>query len=101
MANTSKAYDMVKPFLASSVNSNKFEKILDVAFVGVNNVQQLVNSGQITDPAERKAAARQYVFDTLPLIGIEVTPEIQRVVDGAIESEVFALKQKLESKNDD
>ena len=96
VAAANSAYDKAKPFLVDSVDANKFEQIMDIAFVGVNNVQQLYDSGQMTDPDERKAAARQYIIDSLPLIGIEITKEVERVIDGAIECEVYALKHRNE-----
>ena len=93
LAAANSAYDIVKPFIKDSVDTDKFDKVVKVANVGMQNVQQLYDSGQMTDPDERKAAARQYSIDALTLIGIDVTPEVLRVVDGAIESNIY-LKNK-------
>ena len=65
-------------------------QITAAAHVGVANAEQLWLTGQL-EGAERKDAARQYIRDTLTLIGVEITPEVERVIDGAIEAEVLAL----------
>ena len=96
LAVANNAFDQAKPFLANAdlINMNVFDEILSMASVAVHNVQQLHDSGQITDPVLRKEAARQYVIDSLPLIGVEVTEEVTRVIDGAIEAKVFTLKHR-------
>ena len=42
-------------------------------------------------PDERKDAARAFVVDALKLTKTEITPEIERLIDGAIEAEVLTL----------
>ena len=93
LAAADSAYDIAKPFITESVDTDKFDKVVKAAKIGMRNVQQLYDTGQITNPNERKAAARQYVIDSLPLIGVEMTPEIERVIDGAIEANVY-IKNK-------
>ena len=87
-----KTLDTVRPFLPESVGLGTFDKILGAAHVGVGQAEQLYNIGQLK-PEDRKAAAREYIIDTLNLMNVEVTPEVERVIDGAIEAEVLGLKQ--------
>ena len=83
------AYGLVRPFLK---DSEVIDKIQEYALIAVYNAEQLHKIGEL--PAEeRKDSARGYVKDTLKLIGVDVTPELDAVIDGAIESEVYALGQ--------
>ena len=92
LATVNKTLDIVRPFLTSA---EVFDRIIEAAHVGVGNAEQLYHAGKL-NAGERNAAARQYIEDSLRLIVIEVTPEVQRVIDGAIEAEVLALGHKAE-----
>ena len=87
----SQVFDTVKPFLPESVGLGTFDKILGAVHVGVGQAEQLYNIGELPKE-ERKAAAREYIIDTLNLMNVEVSPEVERVIDGAIEAEVLGLK---------
>ena len=90
LATVNKTLDVLRPFLADAVDVDVLDKILAAAHVGVGNAEQLYTVGQL-EPGQRKEAARQYIVDSAKLIGIEITPEVERLIDGAIESEVLAL----------
>ena len=47
-----------------------------------------------TPKDKRKEAARQYVNDALAPAGVPITPEADRLIEGAIQSEVLALGHK-------
>ena len=72
------------------------DKVLTAANVGVGQAEQLYNIGQL-EPGERKDAARQYVTQAVALMGVEVTPEVTKLIDGAIEAEVLNLRHKPDS----
>jgi hypothetical protein len=88
-----KTLDTLRPFLPSSPGLTTFDWILAAAKVGVGNAEQLYKVGKIEGDS-RNAEARQYIMDTLQLLGIEVTPEMLKVIDGAIENQVLMLGHK-------
>jgi hypothetical protein len=85
--------EIVKPFLGGIPGIDIIDRILKAAETGVGNAEQLYKVGQL--PADgRNNEAKTYAFDTLRLIGIDITPEVERLVSGAIESKVLALGHK-------
>ncbi|MDL2288769.1 hypothetical protein LJC32_05265 [Oscillospiraceae bacterium OttesenSCG-928-F05] len=82
--------DTLKPFLPNTPGLAAFEKILAAAEVGVGKAEQLYYVGEL-EGGQRKEAAEQYILDALQLIGVEVTPEVQNLIDGAIEHQVLSL----------
>ena len=84
--------DAIKPFLASFDGMEVYDNIMAIAKDAVTNVEQLYQSSQLP-PEQRKETAKQYVKDSLALLGVEVTEEIERVIEGAIECEVFEFKK--------
>ena len=89
-ATATKALEALKPFIKDAVDVNILDKVMAAAHVGVGNAQQLYYVGGLKGD-ERNAAAQAYIADTLKLANIEITPELQRIINGAVESEVFAL----------
>ena len=85
--------DIVKPFVDESKVASDFESILAATKTGVANAEQLWHAGQL-EGNERKGAAQKYVIDTLGLLKVPVTPEVERVVNGAIEAEVLGMGHK-------
>ena len=81
---------LLRPFLPETKETAAVDRILTAAQVGVGNAEQLYKIGELP-PEKRKEAARQYINDTLTLAGVTVTPEVSRLVDGAIEAEVLKL----------
>ena len=90
-----KTLDMLKPFMEDSPVVDAFDKILNAATVGVGQAEQLHLIGQL-EPEERKDAARRYVIDAVKLMGVEVTPEVSKLIDGAIEAQVLELGHKVD-----
>lgn len=66
------------------------DKILVYADKGVASAEQLYKIGQIEKDA-RKSEAHAYVIEMLKLVDVEVTPEIEKIIDGAIEAGVQGL----------
>lgn len=87
-------FDTIKPFLPAAPAVNTIDKILDWAAVGVSKAEQLYHIGEIQGD-QRKKEAEDYIYNILKMAGIEITPEIQKVVDGAIEASVLALGHKI------
>lgn len=69
-------------------------KIVDkYAHVGVNQAEQLYLTSQL--PADqRNTKAKETIYAALTAANIVVTPEIEKIIDGAIETEVLALGHK-------
>lgn len=83
-------FDMIKPFLPNVPAIDILDKVLEYTQIGVNKAEQLYHIGQI--PADqRKPEAKQFILDLLNMAHIEVTPELDKVIDGAIEASVMAL----------
>ena len=40
-------------------------------------------------------AARQYINEAVKMMGVEMTPEVSKLIDGAIEAEVLDIGHKL------
>jgi hypothetical protein len=59
------------------------------------NAEQLYHIGKL-EPGRRKEAARAYVIDVLKLAGVDITPEVGRLIDGVIEAEVLGLGHKVD-----
>ena len=92
-ATASKALEALRPFIKDSVDVNILDKIMAAAHAGVGNAEQLYHIGQLK-PEERNAAAKDYIAKTLKLANIEVTPEIEVVINSALESSVLDLGHK-------
>lgn len=85
--------DTLKPFLPNTAGLAAFEKILAAAEVGVGKAEQLYHVGEL-EGAQRKEAAESYILDTLKVIGVDITPEVKNLIDGAIEHQVLTLGHK-------
>jgi len=90
IAQANKTMDTIRPFLPEGGGLDVFAKITAAATVAVGNAEKLAQIGQL--PADqREDEARKYMFDALALAGIEITPEIDRLIDGAIVNAVRLL----------
>ena len=94
IASLTGALSLARPFLAESEGLKKIDTAIEVAKVGVRNAEQLCLLEKLP-PEERNGYAKRYAADTLRSIGFEVTPEMQAVIDGAIEAEVMTLGHKV------
>lgn len=77
------------------VPENKTISLLDIiekeAHRAVNSAQQLFISSQL--PADkRKEKAKEYALAALKVLKIDVTPELETSIDGAIEDVIYASK---------
>jgi len=82
--------DALKTAMPENKVISVIDKITDYAQTGVKAAEQLAKSGQISAEA-RKAEAQKYITTALNMAGIEITPEIQTAIDGAVECAVTAL----------
>lgn len=66
------------------------DKVVELAGKGVAAAEQLKKSNQL--PADqRKTTAIQLVKDCLTAANVEITPDVEKIIDGAVEAAVFAL----------
>ena len=89
----SNTLDVLRPFFEDAPVVDAFDKIISAARIGVGNAEQLYLIGQL-EPDQRKEAARKYIDDALKLMGVDVTPEVEKIIDGAIEAEVLNIWPK-------
>lgn len=87
------AFDTIKPFLPQGPYVEIIDKILEWAKVGVKEAEQLYHIGELKDE-ERKQEAKDYIKNILQLAKVEITPEVEKIIDGAIEASVLELGHK-------
>jgi len=81
---------ILRPFIAQGDNMAAVDKLLSHVDKAVGNAEQLYKLDKL--PAEeREAAARKYIADTAQVFGVEMTPEVNALIDGAIQASVNAL----------
>lgn len=61
--------------------------------IGVGQAEQLYLASNLSAD-ERNAKAKDTINTALKMLNIEITPEIDKIIDGSIESEVLALGHK-------
>jgi hypothetical protein len=83
-------FDTIKPFLPNVPAIGVIDKVLEYTKIGVNKAEQLYYIRQI-QADQRKQEAKNFILDVLKLAKIDVTPELDKVIDGAIEASVMAL----------
>lgn len=66
------------------------DNIVDWAERGVTGAEQLYKSSQL-DKDQRRDTAIDTVKSCLNAAGVEITPNIENIIDGAVEAAVFAL----------
>lgn len=91
------AFETIKPLLPTHPAIGIIDSIIGLAEVGVNAAEKLYKTATI-DKDQRKAEATEFVVAALKAAGIEVTDEIQQVIDGAITGAV-ALLPKTHDEN--
>ena len=82
--------DTLRPFLTEVKGVDTFDKVVSAAGSAVEQAEQLNMIGNL-EADKRKEAARQYAVDALKLMNVKVTPEVGRLIDGAIEAKVLEL----------
>jgi len=82
--------ELVAPLLGKSKASDVAAKIISYATVGTNMAEQLYKIGELPKD-ERNEAAINYVTDALQIAGVEITPEVERLTEGAIEAAVHTM----------
>lgn len=82
--------DALKTAMPENKMVSVIDKITGYAQTGVQAAEQLAKSGQITAD-QRKEEAQKYITTALNMAGIEITPEIQTAIDGAVECAVVTL----------
>lgn len=73
------------------------DKIIEYAKQGVKAAEQMYKASLI-EADKRKAEATNIIFDCLKVAEIEITPEVQKVVQGLIEAAVFVMPKTNEGE---
>lgn len=82
--------DSVQAILPDIPGVALVDKVIGWAIKGVNAAEQLYKAGSV--PAEqRKEQAVQLVRDCLTAANVEITPDIEKIIDGCVEAAVFSL----------
>lgn len=82
--------DTVKALFPDTPGIDLIDKILVYAQKAVDSAEQLYKSSQIPE-SQRKAEATKLVYICLQEAGVNVTEDMQKIIDGAIEAAVYAL----------
>lgn len=82
--------DTVKALFPDTPGIDLIDKILVYAQKAVDSAEQLYKSSQIPEN-QRKAEATQLVYICLQEAGVDVTGDMKKIIDGAIEAAVYAL----------
>ena len=85
--------EVVRPFMDEAQSIDTFDKITGIAHIGVGNAEQLYLLGEI-QPEQRKEAAHSYIISAAQMLGVEITPEVDKLINGAMEYEVLQLGHK-------
>ena len=90
LAAANAALELAKPFMAESTGIAKIEAILELARTGAGSAEQLLYIEKLP-PGERREHAKKFAVDALKIAGVEVTPEIDAVIDSVIEDKVWSI----------
>lgn len=82
--------DTIKALFPNTPGLDMVDKILVYAQKAVDSAEQLYKTSQIPEE-QRKAEATQLVYICLQEAGVDVTEDMKKIIDGAIEAAVFAL----------
>ena len=90
-------FDTITSFADKLLPANPIVNILDIvgkfAKISVSNAEQMYITSQLAKD-DRNAKAKDTIYATLKMLNIEVTPELDKIIDSAIESECLALGHK-------
>lgn len=82
--------DTIKALFPNTPGLDMVDKILLYAQKAVDSAEQLYKTSQIPEE-QRKAEATQLVYICLQAAGVDVTEDMKKIIDGAIEAAVYAL----------
>ncbi len=82
--------DTVKALFPDTPGIDLIDKILVYAQKAVDSAEQLYKSSQIPE-SQRKAEATKLVYICLQEAGVDVTEDVKKIIDGAIEAAVYTL----------
>lgn len=89
--------NLADTFLPGNSIVNALKLVERYAHVGVNQAEQLYLTSKL--PADkRNEKAKETIYAALAVANITVTPELEKIIDGAIETEVLALGHKTQKK---
>ena len=82
--------DTIKALFPNAPGLDMVDKILVYAQKAVDSAEQLDKTSQIPED-QRKAEATRLVYICLQTAGVDVTEDMKKIIDGAIEAAVYAL----------
>lgn len=97
MANTAAAVYSIFPGRKEIKN---VQTVIDAAVKGAELAEEAWRMGAL-EREERNAYAKQWIANTLAEAGIKVTPQIQMVIDGAIEATCMILPRIVKQEENE
>ena len=94
-----KAVDTIKSIAPGIPYISTADTIIKCADEGTKKAEQLYNANKISADA-RKTEAVKLTKDLLTAAKVEITPQIDTIIDGCVEAAVFALPQTHTEEND-
>lgn len=85
--------NIASTILPNSPIVNILKLIEKYARISVHQAEQLYLTSKLTAD-QRNDKAKETIYATIKLLKIEVTPEMEKIIDGIIEAEVLALGHK-------
>lgn len=82
--------DGLQAFFPNSTALLIVDKVIGWARKGAEAAEQLYHINSITGD-QRKDEATKFVYDALKVAEIEITPAVEKIVDGCIEAAVFTM----------
>ncbi len=82
--------DGVQAIIPNIPGVDLVDKIIGWATKGVTAAEQLYKVGNV-EAGQRKETAVQLVKDYLTAANVEITPDVEKIIDGCVEAAVFAL----------
>jgi hypothetical protein len=92
-------YIVGKPDKNGKVNGNikMLEFLVQMCSEAVSVTQQLYRTSKLTSDEERKKYAMEYVRRALATADIQLTPDMEKLIDDTIESSVYHLKHSVDN----
>ncbi len=82
--------EVLKGIFPKNAAINIVDKVIEYAKIGVSKAEQLYLISEIGKD-DRKTEAIKFTLDSLGLAGIEITPQIEAIVNGCVEAAVLGL----------
>lgn len=86
--------DVADSILPNNKVINVLQLVEKWTIKGVECAEQLYNASKL-EKEKKNDKSKEQVYAVMKLLNIERTPELEKIIDGTIEAEVFAINSKL------